>query len=89
MSGGTAGKAVDGNGFAFSRFFLAFWARYFAQFCSFSLTFAHVLGLQFATAIHGKYGTLQMVLDNPDLMEMVVPMVSRLEIECFFTAISD
>jgi len=45
--------------------------------------------LQFVTAIHGKYGTLQMVLDNPDLMEMVVPMVSRLEIECFFTAISD
>lgn len=30
---------------------------------------------EFIAAIHGKYGTLQMVLDNPDLMEMVLPMM--------------
>ena len=30
---------------------------------------------EFITAIHGKYGTLQMVLDNPELMEMVLPMM--------------
>ena len=30
---------------------------------------------EFVSAIHGKYGTLQMVLDNPDLMEMVLPMM--------------
>ena len=29
----------------------------------------------FITAIHGKYGTLQMVLDSPELMEMVLPMM--------------
>lgn len=30
---------------------------------------------EFVAAIHGKYGTLQMVLDNPELMEMVLPMM--------------
>jgi medium-chain acyl-[acyl-carrier-protein] hydrolase len=30
---------------------------------------------EFITAIHGKYGTLQMVLDHAELMEMVLPMM--------------